>query len=365
MLFAALGLLFSKRLTIAEWAGLVGLPILLLVLSQRLLHSHLVRDLEYWGGFVRVAEYYEPWNERVSCSHTIECRHLDEDGEPIHTDDGKEHAYDVDDHPAYWEIIDSNNLTVTIDRYTYERLARKFGPGKFVDLHRDYHNLDGDKYVITGSAEPDQLEAVTTEHSYENRILASRSVYRYEEVEPADYGLFDYPKITGFYQCPALLGVEDRQASRALDSWNARLGPPKQLRLMVLVFVDKPREAALEQEAYWQGGNKNEFVVCVGVDAQRRPQWSHVFSWTEVEELKLEARDRVMQQPDEPLDLVALIDWLGQNVGERFVRKSFSDFAHLAVEPPLWAILLIHALLFGFSLAWLAWSVLNQYSPPE
>lgn len=310
------------------------------------------KDVEYWGGAVKSAVYTEPWNQKTKCRHKSQCIHLDEKGKPKHSDDGPSHEFDIEEHRATYFAYDTNGEKIPIDAKKFEQLCSRFKNRTFKNMHRRFHTKDGDRYVTTWGGQMNNLEPTTTMHQYENKILGSRSTYRYHEVDPTKWGLFEYPEITDFYRAPAILGQKDEEASRRLDILNAQLGPQLQLRAMILVFVGKPRDAAFDQEAYWMGGNKNEFVICIGTDDKRRVQWSHVFSWTKVESLKIEARNEVMNQVDKPLDLSKLVTWMARNM-QRFERKSFSEFDYLHVDPPLWVVVATHAATVVFTALWL------------
>lgn len=63
-----------------------------------------------------------------------------------------------------------------------------------------------------------------------------------------------------------------------------------QVRVWVLLFNNLPRETGLLQEAYWVNGNKNELVICIGLN-EDKIMWSHIFSWTESQTIKIELRN--------------------------------------------------------------------------
>jgi hypothetical protein len=85
---------------------------------------------------------------------------------------------------------------------------------------------------------------------------------------------------------------------------NALLGRKHQIRVWVLLYRDQPRDISKRQEALWKGGNKNELVICVGLNKANEFQWAEVFSWTKREDLKVSVRDYIQAQ--KKLDLVAL-----------------------------------------------------------
>jgi hypothetical protein len=335
--------------------------VLLILGSKALIEHAQTRDTEYWGGVLKRAEYYEDWNERVPCTHQNSCTCNNKDGSctSFH---GYQHSYDVDYHPPYWQIIDSNRITVGVNDVKFQQLCQRFENRTFKDLGRDYHTNDGDMYFTVWRENEETLTPVTTAHTYENRVAVSDSVFNFPEVDPKDYGLFEYPRITQFYWCPSILGGGDAtrgEALRKLNNWNAKLGAPCQVRMLILIFQDQPLQAGFDQESYWKGGNKNEFVVTIGVDKNNRVQWCHPFSWTEVEGLKIDVRQHVVEQ--EQLNLEELVDWMVPQVQKRFERKQFADFDYLTIEPPGWAIFLVFCLVGGINFGISYWVINNEH----
>jgi len=358
--------LFKHRTVWWEFFIPVGVSALLIFICKTCTETLQTLDKEYWGGWVTKAEYYEEWDERVPCRHpkykAVTRTRSDGSTYTEWVFDGYEHLYDVDYHSPYWQVSESNGYTLSVNSNRFDELAMKFGNKKKVDLGRSYHSIDGDKWVATWKGSDETLEPVVTIHSYENRVQASDSIFNFPEVNPEEYGLFEYPRITDYYRCPSILGNSGpahAEANRLLDIWNAKLGAMKQVRIWILVFVDKPYDTALKQEAYWKGGNKNEFIVAIGVDKQRAVKWCYAFSWTEVEQLKVEARNFVIQQKE--LDLVKVVEWLGPEIQKKFVRKQFADFSYITVEPPLWAVILIFLITIAVNVGVSAWIVYNEF----
>lgn len=364
---------YHHRITLWEAGLMLGVPVLCVGLAKLVVETAQTSDTEFWGGWVTQAEYFEDWDERVSCRHEIPCSHpeysTDEKGHRyqsgyIHSNDGHWHAYDVDYHPEKWSIDGSNGEGFSIDRGTFERLAAQFGNRVFRDLNRSYHSNDGDKYVATWKGEPERLEPVTTDHRYENRVQASSSIFNFPEIkDPGSLGLYDYPAIAGHSQRCVLgnAGPSSVEGERKLQYLNATLGSSKQFRVFVLAFHDRTMQVAFDQEAYWKRGNKNELVVCVGLDKDASAQWAYVFSWSESEALKIEARDFLMGQ--KTLDLVAFAEWLGPVVREKWVRKDFKDFSYLTVEPPTWAVVTTFFVTLAVSAGVAFWAVMNESDP--
>lgn len=339
------------------WEFLIpfGLSVLLCGGFKALIEVAQTRDTEYWGGWATRAEYYEDWNELV---HYTETRTYRDSQGRSRTETVRKTR--VDYHPAVWKLVDSNNIEVSISSESFEQLCRIFGNKTFTDLHRDYHTNDGDLYTTTFPGDDLRLVPVTTTHSYENRVAVSDSIINFRDVNPKDHGLFDYPSIDE-YRCDSILGTGDLTqavANRHLNNWNAKLGATKQVRIWIL-FQDQPLQAGMDQENYWKGGNKNEFVITIGVDAQKNVQWCHPFSWTEVEDLKIDVRDYVVNQ--KTLNLDALVSYVVPQVQQRYVRKHFSDFSYISIDPPAWAVFLTYLLVLASNAGLSAWIINNQH----
>jgi len=354
----ALFWIWNRKVALWEAAIMMFVPILMIGGAKSCVEHMQTSATEYWGGYVTTAEYYEDWNERVSCRHPISCSHRDKDGHTLHANDGYYHSYDVDYHPEEWMVHSSIQETFTISKQSFENLARQFGNRVFVNLHRSYHTKNGDKYVATWKGEEATIEPVTAARTYENRIQASNSVFNFKEVNPKDYGLYQHPGISGYTQrCTEGPGTT-APVEKKFQYLNATMGASRQIRLFVLVFQNQPIQAAMEQEAFWKRGNKNEFVTCIGVDKDLAIQWAHVFSWTDIEEMKIEARNRIMEM--KTLDLMAYADWLKPEIEQKWVRKKFEDFSYLTVEPPMTAVIWTFILTLLVTIGIGAWAVLNN-----
>jgi len=128
-----------------------------------------------------------------------------------------------------------------------------------------------------------------------------------------------------------------------LSYYNAILGSKKQLKMWIIIFKNKPIEAGFDQESYWGGGNKNEFNIIINIDNNYKPTWCHVFSWCDQERLKIDIREYVISQ--EKVDLVNTVEYMQNELKQKFIRKQFADFKYISVETPLKTIIITIILL--------------------
>ena len=187
---------------------------------------------------------------------------------------------------------------------------------------------------------------VTESHSYKNKIRVSNSIFKFEKIDKAsaaEMGLLDYPAIRS-YDAPCVLSkdcVVKSSTDELFRKFNARYAPEFQMRLYILLF-DSDRSIAITemQRAYWQGGNKNEFVVCIGLRNDCEVAWARAFSWADEQVKEVETAQWLMRNPK--IDWHEFHDWLRCHLTD-WKRKEFKDFDYINVSLPLWQILCILA----------------------
>lgn len=365
----------GRRHPFALWALILTplLSVAILFGASKLGQAAKTADIEYWGSALQSAVYEEPWDEEVPCVHTKYCtrevtktRSGANGQTETYTDEesyacGTEHPYDVDYHPATWTAADSQDASYSISPDRFEWLCQRFGVRQFVNMNRSYHSINGNAYATAWPGGFETLVPIVTTHHYENRVAVSDSVFHYPEVSPETkqrYGLLDYPGVDGNWECPSVLvsgalegGNALQQADDLLRRHNARLGPVKQVRMWLVVFVNQPLDAAVNQESYWQGGNKNEAVLCVGVNSKGLLQWAYPFGWSKKEQLEVDLRNAAQKYRDKPVDWVALVGDFAAVTQRDFQRRHFKEFNYITVPLPWWAVVAGYLLTVVISVA--------------
>lgn len=350
---AVLLLFFRKQTTWWEHAVLIVPSLVVGVAMIWAFERVESSDTEYLGSYVTKIRYYEPWNEQEEHTET-------------YTDDkGESHTrtyYTTVNHPKRWTYYDHSGRERKCSNEDFSAMKRHLSVASvFVDMHRHYYTRDGDAYEYRWNGQPTTLYSVTREHEYENKVKASRSVFKFEDIsekEARRLGLHDYPKIRFCDQSPIIGAKFSARQERAIRVLNALYGPKKEFRLYLLFYRNKPLFIADRQRSYWQGGNKNELVVCVGLDSRNRVMWSDAFSWCDSPVLAVKSRDWFTSHR---LDLCAFASYIEPIVQKEWKRKEFSDFKYLSVElsnKEYWAIIIFMLLLnIGLSV----WVVTNNY----
>lgn len=339
---------FSKKLT--WWEVLIPLLACLsfIAIFKAIVEKVQVTDTEYHGALVQSARYYEPYTTWVhkTCSYTVSC------GKNCRRTVYYDCSY-CDENGPEWEIKNSLGQTWSISQTHYNYLIKKWSSKpEFVELNRNINyrgscGKDGDAYQVNWNKLPLTAESTTTTDSYENRVQAAHTAFDYPTISENDkkqFKLFDYPGVDGYGQ-KMVLGLDSIKWVNKRDKWymnqwatflNGQLGVKKHARIYFLYFKDMPSVAADMQEAYWDGGNDNEIVVCVGLSSKtRKIQWVRPFSWSPIRRIIPDVREDIMINPTFDASKLSKAVWY--NVDKEFKRKDFKEFDYISVDPPTWA----------------------------
>lgn len=319
-------IVFNKKMVWWEYAALILPSLLFVLLTRVIMVSTNSNDTEYLGGYVNRITYYEPWDEMVEVRHTR--TNSDGETEVYYTWEREYHSetYTYIDNESKWEHH--------LSKKEYEIIKKRMGNKTvFRDMHRNYHRIDGDAYDIFWDGKVETLYDITTPHSYTNKIKASQShtIFKMGDISPEEakeMGLYEYPEIYSMNQNPIIgRDVSDKDKQR-IKYINATYGEKYQFRTYVLIYENKDITISEIQKAYWQNGNKNEFVLCLGVQRDS-VVWANAFSWCDEPRLEVKARDYFIQNPK--LDINQYGEWLQTQIPTQWDRKEFEDFAYIRV----------------------------------
>lgn len=337
--------------------------LLMVALSELILWAIIRRGSytrEYLSGYALNVQHHEPWVERVERIET----YTDSKGN-VH----QRRVVDYVHHPDRWLMPLNTGRYVDVhpDVYNEFRLLWATPEVLINPPHINCVGGGGGQLYEWNNNYSDAATHTYTGH-YINYLANSRSIFRKEKVSPQDaetYGLIDYPKYSSRHlEHPVVLGslklpewVEIApEVQREFCLINAFAGHDREIHIFILLFdAAQGIATALKQQAYWNGGNKNEFVVCLGVDfAGCKPsdvptdtptdtptdspsgvnvcatvKWSKAFSWCDAP--RLEAATESYFIAHKELDLRGYAEWLRNNL-ELWKRKEFSDFKYLGVN---------------------------------
>lgn len=359
---------FHKRTAWWEYLLVIVPSILFVIVCEAIFRSDNSDDVEYLGTYITKIRHYDRWNEYIHRTCTREVPNgKDSEGHTKYRTETYDCSY-VEDHPERWAYFTNDGQeNYFIGESEYDRVKEKFGTEpQFVDMNRDYYTIDGDAQDTYWNNSIQALQDITISHKYNNPIKSSRSVFKFEDIsdEEADsLGLFRYPDIEEYEQDP-VLGVNYSQYQKQFIKYlNAFYGRDKQFRMYLLFFKDKPEEIVEKQRSYWQGGNKNELVVCVGYHKSGKSikvDWANAFSWEDKPVLSVKARDWFLS--NRTPDLSKFKAYIEPYIQSQWKKKQFKDFSYVTVEISdtqyKWMLIFLTIYNIGIGL----WVIFNEFT---
>lgn len=142
-----------------------------------------------------------------------------------------------------------------------------------------------------------------------------------------------YPEVYDYYKVHHLLNLgvpsaHDQDWEYLLSMANRKLGPEKQVNLIVvLVPTDDPAYVYAFRDK-WLGGKKNDSIILIGAKDGHNIDWVDVVSWTTDKEYAVYVRDRILgiKNLDRRNDIV---DVIVQETNQRFVRMHMKNMKWL------------------------------------
>ena len=351
---------FKEETNLFEYILAFIIPIICIFVGKYASVHSQTKDVEFWNTYAKGAMHQEEWKERWTEIETYTT--TDSKGR------SQTHTRTVTKrrtNPERWDIHDNMGNSYRINKSTFNKLCIRWNNKAFKDMHRDRntsHTItkDGDVYVTEYDKIFEHTFPLCKQHSYENKVQCSTSIFNFmtvKEEDKAKYKLFDYPKESLFGFNP-ILGGSDPTAILRLQNYNALNGSRRQLHMMLVILKDQPLEAGLFQESYWKGGNKNEFIVCVGVSG-KEIKWTKIISWTEQYELKVRVAREIKEMKE--LDEVKIVDYMGTNIPKGFIRKEFKDFSYISVKPTMRATIITYVVTLLSTLIICIIAVMNSH----
>lgn len=311
--------------------------------AEVLMIDSLTRDVEYLSGPIQSVEFYEEWNEEVE--YECNCRTTGS-GSSARTSCST--CTRIDYHPPYWvAIIESHELIIS--QSDYDRISEQYGTEPiFTELYRHYHTIDGDKYHYQWNGSTSAMVSGTFRSSYTNRVMqADESVFNFREMSPEEIAqnlLIDYPSSSAPDLYPSVLYHNANLP--AIPEWfsalndsvndvNAVYGPRKQIHVFILLYKNRSPEICQLQRNYWQGGNKNELNICIGIDSSNQIEWASVFSWTPNTIIHLNIEQYLQDRIGSSIESVEFENFLRNEIRENWVRREFEEFQYISVKVPV------------------------------
>lgn len=327
---------FRRETVWWEYILLIVPSMLISIFIEFCMVQYEVTSTEYLGAYATKITHYDDWDEWVHkiCTRKIRVG-TNSDGSTKYRTETYDCSYRKY-HADEWFITDNSDKHLYINQSEFNRIRDMWKtPSIFQDMNRRYYTKDGDAQYHLWDNNKETTRTITYSHSYDNKVKVSKSVFNFENIDKKEadrLGLFNYPELNNYDQNP-ILGYKrvNLKDVNSIKYVNGMLGKSKQFRTFLLCFYNKDVSISMKQQSYWVGGNKNEFVICVGLDSlTNKIQWVNAFSW--MDEPKLEVNIEQYLREKEYLDIPELSDTLMKRVPNEWKRKEFEDFNYLNIE---------------------------------
>lgn len=211
-----------------------------------------------------------------------------------------------------------------------------------------------------GTAEPLRYKIITigdptaSEHTYVNYIQGNPDAVMKREGIPEKFEkkIPDHPKVFDHYRANRFIAVGLTipglgQLNQKLSEINGRLGPKKQVNIIVIVVNEEDQSYLKAFTESWLGGKKNDFIVVLGAPQFPKVSWAGVVSWAKNEKFKEDLRVTLLENYSN-FDGEKILDKIETEVKERFERRHMAEFEYLkdTIEPSKLASWLLF--IFGF-----------------
>jgi hypothetical protein len=266
----------SHEVCIQEVLISAGLALVTVGLTHFIVVKAAGYDKETWSGYayetIHYPYWYAEWEEWVPPTY-------DENGNQT---GGGYYETCWEHHREHWTVLCTVNGEPHISKKTHYDIRKEYGePEAVVEKPRKPDFKRGDRNIYRYCNESRVTIPTNVVKSWDNPTRRSPNIMNLptvSEEEATELGLFDYPdEHPSMFQSNRVLG-DAAVHIRVWDEINARLGEALKINLILVKFDDI--SLAYKQESYWEGGKKNDVVICYG-GSDNKPDWSYVFGWSD------------------------------------------------------------------------------------
>ena len=349
-LLIAIGVLiaFKKKVTFLEFFGQIAVVALVVLAGMGIAYWQGTTDIEVWNG-----EVTNKQSVKVSCSHSYKCNcytttSCSGSGKnrscstTEHCSTCYDHPYDVD-----WNVYASTGETLSIDRIDRQGLGMppRWGASFIGEPFSSSHSFTN--YVM---ANPESV------------LIGSKGdMQRWGKLVPPYPGkIYDY-----YYHDPVVNmgvpGIDMKTWNWLFREANKKLGPAKQVNVVVLLVPTNDQSYMLALKDAWLGGKKNDVIVVIGSPDGHAIAFADVLSWSTNKAMAVDLKNRVLDagtldNRDGIQQAVTTV------VRAEFVRMHMKDMKWLvrSFQPSgtVMIILFLLAVLVEGGLAW--WTITND-----
>lgn len=366
----------NKRINFFEWLWGTAIAFVVAAIMHLCAYTGMTSDTEIWSGQVTQVCRYPFWIEEYQVAiyrtehHTRMTRNSQGHLTTQHYTDRHFSHYETRhrDHDEYFTknvSFGTDGREFRINGSEYKDVVAKFG-NQIQTIHQDKSGFDsGDSNVYPCNNKTGYIIPAAITKSWSNKVRASPSSFSFERV-PKDAPVFEYPTCMDMWHSDRLIGdARVKIDTFAFDQLNAKLGPRKEVNIIIVGFNNADAKLGKLQEAKWVGGKQNDVVICYGYAPLEgnipNVCWTYCFSWCKNDQMKRNI-EKIFY--DGPIDNT-ILPKLEEEIIKGYQIRDWSEFSSLDVKPrPIHYYILIGIMLL-VQIGFYVFSCLNDYDKGE
>jgi len=300
--------LYSKEIVWWEWCLAPVIATLAATILYFSFTSLICGDTQTLSGFVVSARYQPYWVEESTSTDSK----------------GRKTTSHTTHYPSWFMTYSTGHIEeVEIKPNDYVDLYNKFGRKRHAVLGSRPSFDHGDRFDYIVNNETNYIQPVVVPKKYINRLKHSTSLFTYKEEKQT----IPYPNVTNYFISNRLLGSAKSQFNQLdFDRMNARLGPMKKVNIIFVGFASSDNTLGHQIETQWQGGKKNDLVICYGKN------WAYCFGWTEHDIVKRNLESLFLV----PTINNTMLSRIESEVRTNYILKDWNKFNYVDINFPLW-----------------------------
>lgn len=309
LLIAAGAFILDNRITWKEFLVQVALQLVIVGTFGVAVYSGRLYDTEVWNGLVN-----KKWSETVHCRHgyPCNCREVCSGSGKnrscyTHCDTCYMHSFDKD-----WNVQSTTGREWTIDTIDSQGLSE---PPRWTQVQQGDPTSETHSFTNYLKASPDTL--------FNQQGVDLAKFLKVLPMYPLD--IYDYYKLKRFIGYEAKITDWELWDSD-LAKLNGRLGPSKQMNIIIVVVRNQPKEYFYALKQHWIGGKKNDTVVVLNLDNSNILTWTDIMSFTSSQNFIVVLRDDLSKIG--LLDRQKVLSTIEMD-SQLFVRKPMEEYTYL------------------------------------
>ncbi len=320
----------NREVNLVEWAAGSAAAFLVAGIVHLVSFHSQTSDSEVWSGKLVRARHEPAWLEGYDEPVYSDVPYTDSQGKRRTRRERTGWRPTTRWHSNSWSCSSNIDTGYSTSQWQFDTWVKQWGnikptAGDRSTSEHNSHMISGDPHDYLTYCPETIVEPVHKTVGVTNRIIAAKSVFNFIKLTPEQRKMvFDYPVINDPFSSNRVMGQAKNTVSvKDWDCMNSRLGPTKKVNLILIGFESSDMFMAELQRSHWNGGKKNDLVLCYG------PGWSKVFGWSDSDILKKDLETILLEGNVSNLT----VPRIEQAVQAGYERTNWHKFDHLMVEP--------------------------------